>query len=396
MTAATVRPAPSAAADGPSARPGGSAPTLIVDLGAVAANTRLLSDRCGGRLMAVVKADGYGLGAVDVARTALANGASWLGATSLLEGLQLRAAGLGAPLLCWLNPVAADWAAASAADVDVAVPGLEHLAAVRSAAARSGRPARIHLHADVGLARDGAPASEWRALARAAAAAERVGEVAVVGAMAHLARADDGPDRAGREAFREFTTVLARAGLRPGLRHLAATSAVLTDPPAHHDLCRVGAGLVGIDPSGTARLQGAARLEAPVVSVREVPAGAGVGYGHGHVTDQHTRLALLPLGYADGLPRAVSGRAQVLLAGRRCALVGRVSMDQVVVDVGDAPASPGDVATVFGPGGDGEPTLADWAGWAGTNPHEIITGLGRRIHRVVGQAGPAVRPAVPA
>jgi alanine racemase len=170
-------------------------------------------------------------------------------------------------------------------------------------------------------------------------------------------------------------------GLRPPLRHLAATAATLTDPATLHNLSRVGAGLVGIDPSGTTRLSPALTLSAPVVGVRRVAAGTTVGDGASWQTARATTLALLPVGYADGIPRAASGRAEVLLRGRRRPLVGLVSMDQVVVDLGDDHVELGEPATVFGPGHSGEPTAAEWAGWAGTIEHEIVTGIGARVVR---------------
>ncbi|MDN4173588.1 alanine racemase [Nocardioides sp. SOB77] len=367
-------------------------PLLEVDLAAVGANVRLLAGRTGGGLMAVVKADGFGHGAVDVARTALAHGATWLGVTGLAEALPLRAAGLRAPVLSWLNPVGADWAAAIAADVDVAVPGLEHLAAVAAAPGR----ARVHLHVDCGMARDGAAPATWSALCAAARRAERRGEVEVVGVMGHLGCAEDPSDACnarGRTRFAWALETARAAGLRPVHRHLASTAATLTDPRTHHTMSRVGAGLVGIDPSGTTALRGALTLTAPVVSVRQVPAGTPVGYGHEHRTARATHLALVPVGYGDGLPRAASGRAEVVVRGRRRPVVGRLSMDQLVVDVGERPVPPGEPVTLLGPGDAGEPTATDWAGWAGTIAHEVVTGLGaatrtgtRLERRVVGAA----------
>jgi len=357
---------------------------LQVDLAAVAANTRLLADRAGGALMAVVKADGFGHGATRVARTALRNGASWLGVTSLDEAVALRLDGVAAPVLSWLNPVDAGFRAALAHDVDVAVPGVEHLDTVAVAARRTGRTARVHLQLDVGMARDGAAPLAWAQLCHAARRAEREGAVRVLGVMGHLACADEPghpANAAARDRFAWGIAVARRHGLRPPLRHLAATSATLTDPLSHHTLCRVGAGLVGIDPTGTTPLRPAMTLTAPVVSVRDVGPGTAVGYGHLWTARRPTRLALLPVGYADGLPRCVEGRAAVALHGRRCPVVGRVSMDQVVVDVGALPVSVGDVATVFGPGDHGEPTVAEWADWAGTIPHEIVTGIGARVQR---------------
>jgi alanine racemase len=357
---------------------------LQVELTAIAANTRLFAERSDGSLMAVVKADGFGHGAARVSRTALRNGASWLGVTSLDEAVALRADGIGAPILSWLNPAGRDFGPAILHDIDVAVPGPEHLAAVAAAADRLRRPARVHLQLDVGMARDGAAPTDWARLCVAARRWERAGAVRIVGVMGHLARADEPghpANRAGRERFAWGLAVARRHALRPPLRHLAATAATLTDPLSRHTLCRVGAGLVGIDPTRTTPLRPAMTLTAPVVTVRDVAPGTPVGYGHTWAPAGATRLALLPLGYADGLPRAASGRGEVLLRGRRCPVVGLVSMDQVVVDVGTLPVAVGDVATVFGPGDDGEPTVAEWAAWSGTIEHEIVTGIGARVLR---------------
>jgi alanine racemase len=355
-------------------------PRLTIDLDAVGDNTRLFARRTAGALMAVVKADGFGHGAADVARTALSAGASWLGVTTIDEALALRRSGLQAPTLSWLNPVDADFGVAIAAGVDLAVPSREHLEAVL----RSGLGGRIHLHLDTGMARDGAAPELWPNLCRAARKAEQAGRVRVVGVMGHLGCAEnpDDPDNAtGRARFLWGVERAREAGLRPPLRHLAATAATLTDPLSHHTLSRVGAGLVGIDPSRTTRLRPAMTLTAPVVGVRTVRAGTGVGYGHTWAAARRTHLALLPLGYADGLPRATSGRAEVLLRGKRRPVVGRISMDQVVVDVGDDEPELGETAVVFGPGAAGEPTVAEWAAWADTIEHEIVTGIGARVHR---------------
>ncbi|MBB4764492.1 alanine racemase [Amorphoplanes digitatis] len=349
-----------------------AAARIVVDLDAVAHNTRVLVARARGELMAVVKADGFGHGAVGVARAAIGAGASWLGVTGIGEALELRAAGLGAPVVSWLNPLAADFASAVREDIDLAVPGLSHLAVMPAGA-------RVHLQVDTGMARDGAAPQEWAGLCRAAREAEAAGRIVVAGVMSHLA----GPDTAGAlRRFRECADVARGAGLRPAVCHLAATAATLTAPEAHFDLVRAGAGLVGIDPTGGNVLRGAMTLTAPVVEVRRVAAGTPVGYDHAWRATRDTTLALLPVGYADGLPRPAGPHAEVLLGGRRCRVAGRISMDQIVVEAG-AGCRPGDIAVVFGPGRHGEPTVADWAGWAGTLPHEIVTGLGARPHRHV-------------
>lgn len=371
-------------------------PELTIDLEAIAANVRLFAARAGGELMAVVKADGFGHGAEAVARTALANGATWLGVTTFAEAIALRQSGFTAPTLSWLNSIDADFAAAQWADIDVAVPSLEHLAGVICAAVSTSAqglhtPARVHLQVDCGMSRDGAPARLWPDLCREARRAERQGLITVVGLMGHLGCADvpnDGCNAKGRHRFAWARQIAQSHGLKPQHRHLAATAATLTDPLSHHTMSRVGAGLVGIDPSGTTDLEHGLTLRAPIVSIREVPTGAAVGYGHTWHTARPTTLALIPLGYADGLPRSASNCAEVLVRGQRCPVVGRISMDQTVVDLGELAANPGDTATLFGPGKDGEPTVADWAHWADTIEHEIVTGLGPRVNRTLSPSKP--------
>jgi len=366
-----------------------SHPTLTIDLDAVKENVRTIRRRTTGEVMAVVKSDGFGHGMVDVARAALAGGATRLGVTSLEEALALRVAGLAQPVLSWLNPVDADFGRAVTAGIELAVPGLAHLRAVADRACG----ARVHLQLDTGMARDGAPPEEWAALCRAARYAERDGSIRVVGVMGHLACAASVAHPAnerGRARFAWGVRVAWAAGLRPPDRHLAATAATLSDARNHHTMSRIGAGLVGIDESNTARLRPALRLGAPLVAVRRVPAGTPVGYGHTWTAPHATRLGLIPVGYADGLPYTASGRAEVQVAGVRRPVAGRISMDMTVIDLGPdiaaCPARIGDVATVFGPGEDGEPTTAEWARWGGTLEHEVVTGLGPRLRRVVTSA----------
>ena len=359
-----------------------TAPLLTVDLDAIAANTRFFAAQATGDLIAVVKADGYGHGAADVARTALANGASMLGVTSINEALALRDAGLTAPIVSWLNHPATDFTRAVNERIDIAVPSIEHL----DAAADIGGRARVHLHLDTGMARDGAEPMTWIELCLRAHAAELAGEIEVVGLMGHLGDADV-PSAAsndlGLTLFEWGLDVARLAELRPSILHLAATSATLTLPGSRFTASRVGAGLVGIDLSRTAPLATPMTLTAPIMSVRKVSAGTAVGYGHDWITPRPTRLALVGLGYADGLPRSSSGHAEVLVNGRRHPIVGRMSMDQFVVDLEDASATIGDTVTVFGPGSSGEPTVREWAEWSGTIEHEIVTRVGARVRRTV-------------
>lgn len=358
---------------------------LETDLGAVADNVRTLRRHTQGELMAVVKADGFGAGLADVARTALANGATWLGVTGVEEARAVRRAGLLAPVLSWLNGPGADFDGAVRHHIDLAVSDVAQLRAVTDAARRTGRTTRIHLHADCGMAREGGAAEDWAALCRQARLAERDGLAEVVAVMGHLAVADrlaDPENGRERDRFTAAVRAATQAELRPTHRHLAATAATLHDRASHHTMVRVGVGLVGIDPVGTTNiLRGALRLKAPLLSVRAVAAGTPVGYGHTWRADRRTTLGLVALGYADGIPRAASGRAEVLVEGRRCSVVGRVSMDQIVVDLREVPAQPGAEVVVFGPGDAGEPRLEDWAGWADTIPHEIATRVGPRVRR---------------
>lgn len=369
-------------------------PELTVDLGAVAANVRRFCEI--GPTMAVVKADAFGHGAAAVARTAVAQGARSLGVTTAREAIALREAGLAVPILSWLNPPDAELDDAVAHDVTFAVADRALLDAVAAAARRVGVEARVHLHADTGMTRDGALESAWLPLCARAREHERAHQVRVTGVMGHLACAAEPGDPSNRRAVGTLdrATAVARGfGFDPLVRHLAATAGALDLPDTRLDLLRVGAGLYGIDPAGGHGLRRAMRLTAPVVLARDVPAGTGVGYGHRYVTPAPTRLALIPVGYADGVPPAAAGHAHVQVRGRWCPVVGAVSMDQTVIDVGDLPVRPGDVAVVFGPGDSGEPTTGDWSTWCQIPEHAVMTGIGTRVRRVLHEAVPPTAPA---
>jgi len=353
----------------------------IVDLGAVAANLRTVAAAARTPLMAVVKADGFGHGAAPVARAAITAGATWLGVTSAAEALSLRDAGLAAPILSWLHPLDEDFARLIAARVDIGVSTVPHLHAVAAAGRRLGIRAQVQLKADTGLSRNGAVADEWPELVAWAHKHEQEQTLRVRGVWSHLADTDPVGDSATAvqvTAFEEALRAARAAGLRPTLTHLASSSAALAAPGSRLDLCRIGLALYGFGAPG---LRPAMTLRSQVVNVKRVPAGAGVSYGPDHVTTRATTLALLPLGFADGLPRTAQGRAHVELAGQRRPVVGRIAMDQCVIDAGDLPVAIGDPVVVFGPGDQATPTAADWARWAGTNPHEMLTGIGARVTR---------------
>ncbi|WP_377644389.1 alanine racemase [Oryzobacter terrae] len=362
-----------------------------VDLAAIRDNVAELSRRAGSaEVMAVVKADAYGHGLVPCARAALDGGASWLGVAQLAEALELRRAGVTAPLLTWLFAPGADVLGALEADIEVTVGSAWSLESVLAATRSLGRPARVQVKVDTGLGRNGV-LTDWSEVVAAVARARAEGAIEVTGVWSHFAYADAPQHptvRAQQERFVEAVAELERAGVRPGLRHLANSAATLTNPSAHFDLVRPGVAVYGLSPvpdlgsPADFGLREAMRVTARLAGVKAARAGQGVSYGHEYTTTQDTLLGLVPVGYADGIPRAAGNRGPVLAGGRRHTLAGRVCMDQVVLDLGpDSTLGPGDEVVVLGRGVDGEPTAQDWAEAAGTINYEIVTRMGPRLPR---------------
>lgn len=364
-----------------------------IDLDALAFNVGMLEGMArasGAATMVVVKADGYGHGAVEVARTALRAGATWLGVCTLHEAAQLRAAGLHAPILSWLHVPDEDRTDAVGTDVDLSVSSRAELAATVAAARRAGRPARIHLKIDTGLSRNGCAPADWADLLGAVEHARVAGEVVPVAVWSHLAHADAPThptiDRQAARLDEAWRTATDRLGGPAPWRHLANSAATLTRPDLHLDLVRPGIAVYGLDPTDDPARHGlrpVMTFTSRVALVKRVAAGEGVSYGHEWTTPGERVLALVPVGYADGVPRRLGGTMSVQVAGRRWPVVGRVCMDQVVVDLGPAgPAAtdvvPGDEVLLFGDGTRGEPTAADWAAWLDTIHYEIVTGVGCR------------------
>jgi alanine racemase len=362
-----------------------------VDLDAVRDNVAALRRRAGSaQVMAVVKADGYGHGMVPCARASVEAGAEWLGVAFIDEALALRAAGMQVPVLAWLLAPGDDVAAAAEAGVDVSVSAGWALEAAAAASEVIGRPTRVHLKVDTGLGRAGATATDWPALIEAAAKQVAADAVQVVGVWSHLAYADaPGHPTIARQAaaFREALELAERAGLRPQLRHLANSAATLALPETHYDVVRPGVAVYGLSPGpevGTSAglgLRPAMTLKARVALAKQVPADQGVSYAHRYRTERPTTLAVVPLGYADGVPRHATNVGPVQIDGRRFSVSGTVCMDQFVVDVGDLPVSAGDEVVLFGPGTHGEPTADDWAAVVGTINYEIVTRVGPRVPR---------------
>ncbi|MDO7882905.1 alanine racemase [Salinibacterium soli] len=354
-----------------------------VSLGAIARNVETLRAAAGGApAMAIVKANGYGHGAVPAARAALEGGAGWLGVATIDEGLELRASGVDAPVLAWLHETDADFASAVEADLDLGVSSLAELEAV----AAVGAGASVQLKADTGLGRNGATDAEWPELVTAAAALQSAGRVRVRGVWSHLANAGRAEDLEQVARFTQALEAATDAGLDPELVHLSATAGALAVPEARFGMVRLGVGIYGLSPldstsSADLGLVPAMTLSATVASVKRVPAGHGVSYGYDHRTTGETSLVLVPLGYADGIPRSASGRGPVSINGVTHRVAGRVAMDQVVLDVGDATVAEGDRAVLFGDPATGVPSADDWALAAGTINYEIVTRIGSRVRR---------------
>src|SRR3954469_7209389 len=365
-----------------------------VDLAAIRHNVELLGESAGDAgLMAVVKADGYGHGIIPAARAAVAGGASWLGVATLDEAMTVRRAGLDVPLLCWLYAPGERFGEAVAAGVDLSATSVGQVGEITEAARPAGRPARLHLKADTGLSRSGATPADWPALVDAALRAQAEGLASVVGLWSHFACADE-PGHpsipAQLRVFDDAIELAEKAGVRPEVRHIANSAATLTLPEARYDLVRPGIAVYGLDPIpslGPARrlgLRPAMTLIGRLALVKRVGAGAGVSYGHRYTTSTETTLGLVPLGYADGIPRHGTNLLQVQAAGKRRRIAGTVCMDQFVIDVGDDEIQVGDEVILFGPGDRGEPTAQDWAEMLGTISYEIVTRIGARIPRTYG------------
>lgn len=372
--------------------PGDATARITVDLDAIRHNADVLKRRAGdAELMAVVKGDAYGHGLIPVAGAALDGGATWLGVAQLREALQLREAGVTAPVLSWLHAPGTDFDAAVAADVQVAVPHVWEIDAVAEAARRAGKPATVHLKVDTGLARNGAYGPQWPELLTAAAKLQAEGVIDVAGIMTHFIFADSPRHPsvlAQQEAFAQAVVDAEQAGLDVRVRHMANSAATLTGSDVAWDMVRPGIALYGLSPVpdiGSSRdfdLVPAMTVDANVTIAKRVPAGQGVSYGHTYVTDRETTLIDVPIGYSDGIPRSASGKGPVQVGGQRFTVSGRVCMDQFVVDVEDLPVAEGDRVVLFGSGENGEPTAQDWAEAAGTISYEIVGRMSGRLPRI--------------
>jgi alanine racemase len=367
-----------------------AAAEAVVDLDAIAHNVRLLREHArSAQVMAVVKADGYGHGAVAVGRTALAAGADELGVATIDEALALRRAGIDSPVLAWLHAPGTDFGPALEADVQVAVSSVRQLDELLEAVERTGRTATITVKVDTGLNRNGVRAAEYPEVLTALRRAQADGAIRLRGIMSHLVHGDDPDNPFNDLQAQRLTGMVAHAreqGVRYEIVHLSNSPAVMTRPDLAFDMVRPGIAVYGQTPipeRGDMGLRPAMTLKCPVVLVRSVRAGDGVSYGHTWIAEHDTALALLPIGYADGVFRTLSGRIDVLIKGRPRRNVGRICMDQFVVDLGpgEIDVAEGDDAILFGPGTQGEPTAQDWADLLGTINYEVVTSPRGRVTR---------------
>lgn len=356
----------------------------IIDLDRISENVTFLKKTAGVDLMAVVKADAYGHGLIPTARAALAGGATHLGVALLEEALSLREAGITAPILAWLVPPGSNYKSAVDHDIELAaasIIALEQIGAVKS----EKRP-RVHLEVDTGMTRGGF-LSEWGKLD-----GHHVANIDIVGIFSHFARADEPGEEQNnlqRARFKEMVTTLESFGFTNLVRHLSNSAATLKDSDSRFDMVRTGIAIYGLTPdvhtlgsSSSLGLKSAMTVRAKLHLVKDVPAGSPVGYGATATTSRDTKLGVVAMGYADGIPRTAQG-AGIFVHGKRAPIIGRVSMDQFVVDLGsDSKAISGDWVEVFGDGSAGGYTAEDWGSASGSINYEIVTRIGPRVPRI--------------
>jgi len=368
----------------------------VVDLGAIDHNVRVLREHAGGaKVMAVVKADGYGHGATRVAQAALAAGATELGVATVEEALRLRADGVTAPVLAWLHAPGIDFGPALLADVDIAVSSVRQLDELLDAVRRTGCTAAVTVKVDTGLNRNGVAPQDYPLMLTALQQAVAEDAVRLRGLMSHMVYADQ-PDNPindiQAQRFTDMVTLARSQGLRFDMAHLSNSSATLSRPDLAFDMVRPGIAVYGLSPVpalGDMGLMPAMTVKCVVALVKSVRAGEGVSYAHTWIADRDTTVALMPIGYADGVFRSLGGRLNVLINGRRRRGVGRICMDQFMVDLGPGhvDVAEGDEAILFGPGSAGEPTAQDWADLLGTIHYEVVTSPRGRISRTYREAG---------
>jgi alanine racemase len=363
-----------------------------INLSAITQNFKLIKSRTTADVLAVVKADAYGHGLIPVSKALEEAGADWFGTALLEEAINLRKAGILKPIISWLTPLGEDFKSAIDLDIDLGIPSIDLLDEVIKAASLTGKAARIHLEIDTGMSRGGV-LSEWDQLIKSVLVGVNLKLLKVIGIWSHFARADEPAELMNQEQlslFEEKVNQAKTAGIDAQFIHIANSAALFTNKSTHKNIIRSGIALFGLSPdiktigdSSSLGLKPAMKLKAKLNLVKEVKAGSSVGYGGTAVLKSDTKLGVVALGYADGIPRNTNNLAGVFVDKKRAPIIGRVSMDQFVVDLGiTSTAKTGDEVIVFGDGSGGEYTVDEWAKAANTINYEIITRIGPRVPRI--------------
>jgi alanine racemase len=363
-----------------------------INLAAIAENLKFIKSKTSAQVLAVVKADAYGHGLINVAKAAEKSGADWLGTALLEEGIALRNGGITKPIISWLTPIGEDFRTAINLDIDLSVSSIELLNEVILVGKSINKVPRVHIEIDTGMNRGGF-GDDWGLLLPEIVKAVKANEIKAIGIWSHFARADEPNEVMNKTQLDEFTQKVKElndAGVSPELIHIANSAASLSNEAAHKNIVRWGIGLYGLSPdvinmgdSKSLGLKPAMKLFAKLQLVKAVKAGQSVGYGGTAITKSDTKLGVVTLGYADGVPRNANNSAGIFVAGKRAPIIGRVSMDQFVVDLGaDSLAKTGDEVIVFGDGSQGEYTIDEWAKACGTINYEIVTRIGVRVPRI--------------
>ena len=363
-----------------------------INLAAIAENLKFIKSKTSAQVLAVVKADAYGHGLIDVAKAAEKAGADWFGTALLEEGIALRNNGITKPIISWLTPIGEDFKTAINLDIDLSVSSIELLNEIILAGKSINKVPRVHIEIDTGMNRGGF-GDEWGLLLPEIVKAVKANEIKAIGIWSHFARADEPNEVMNKTQLDVFTQKVKQlndAGVSPEFIHIANSAAAISNEAAHKNIVRWGIGLYGLSPdinnmgdSKSLGLKPAMKLFAKLQLVKAVKAGQSVGYGGTAITKSDTKLGVVTLGYADGVPRNANNSAGIFVAGKRAPLIGRVSMDQFVVDLGaNSLAKTGDEVIVFGDGSQGEYTIDEWAKACGTINYEIVTRIGVRVPRI--------------
>lgn len=360
---------------------------LVIDLNAIAQNLATMRGHCPtAKICGVVKADAYGHGIIPVAKRLQAEGIDYLGVADLTEAITLRENGITIPILAWLHDWSENFEAGIKHGIEIGVGNVTEIDRIAATAKKLGTAAKIHLKVDTGLSRNGVALADWPHVIRAVKDLAAQNLIEVIGVFSHLSATSPADDAHQIELFDDAVAAAKEAGVEFTLRHLTASDGSLSYPHAHYDMVRLGVSLYGLSPytdhtSADYGLTPAMTAKANVISVKGVPAGQGVSYGYLYRTSKATKLALVPVGYAEGLPRNASGKAEVSINGVKYPILSRIAMDQFVIDIDESHVKPGDEVIIFGDPATGVPSADHLAIAADTINYEIVTRMGGRFKR---------------